>query len=279
MRWAVARMFRRADRVVVLGVRDRDIVEHVLGVAPQRIEVLHNAVPDPDPKLAFDHPENAALRVLFLGQLSKRKGVPELLRALASERMHGIPWRAILAGDGPVETYRREAVALGIGDCIDLPGWVGEAEVRRLCARSDVLVLPSHAEGMAMAVLEGMANGLSVVTTRVGAHEEILRDNETAVLLAAGDPDALAAALADLARDPARRERLARNARAYFLENLSISAYSKSLRRLYAAIRARRIPSHPAAAHAMVPDDPARIGEAAIGRARTLAAASHDNAF
>ena len=120
-----------------------------------------------------------------------------------------------------------------------MPGWVDEHEVRRLCANADILVLPSHAEGLAMSVVEGMAHGLSVVTTRVGAHEEVLVDGDTGVFVPAGDAVALANALAVLMADPARRERLGRRARRYFVEHLSIDAYSQVLERLYEAAAKR----------------------------------------
>lgn len=240
LRDAIGRMFRGADAVVVLGTRDREVMERLLEVDPRRIAVLHNAVPDPKPTLSFGRSPEAPVRILFLGRLSERKGVPELLDALASERMRNLAWRAVLAGDGPVETFRQRACARGIGDRVAMPGWVGEAEVRALCAQSEILVLPSHAEAMAMAVLEGMASALTVVTTRVGAHEEVLTHDDTGVFVPVGDPLALADALVALILDPARRKRLARRAREHFVERLSIAAYAERLERVYAAVRAGR---------------------------------------
>jgi glycosyltransferase involved in cell wall biosynthesis len=154
--------------------------------------------------------------------------------------MRGLVWEATLAGDGPVERFRAVADASDVGARISMPGGVDEAEVARLCRNADILVLPSRAEAMSMAVLEGMAHALAVVTTRVGAHDEIIRDGDTGVFVPAGDPQALADALARLVLDPALRRRLGQRAREHFVENLSIAAYMHALDGLYETVGRRR---------------------------------------
>jgi glycosyltransferase involved in cell wall biosynthesis len=227
---AVARMFRGAERVVVLGQRDRATVIDRLGVGFDRTIVMHNAVPDPGPVPA----RTAEVpTILFLGRLSARKGVPELLEALARPKMASVPWRAVLAGDGLVESYRAKAAGLGLSDRVSMPGWVSEDQVRALCRQADVLVLPSHAEGLAMAVIEGLASSLAVVTTRVGAHDEALTDTETCRFVPVGDPAALAATLAELCRDAKQRQRLGDRGRALFLARYSIDAYIRQLDSVY----------------------------------------------
>nr|WP_209841907.1 glycosyltransferase family 4 protein [Rubellimicrobium aerolatum] len=231
MQRRIAAMFAGADRVIALGRKDRDFVAGRLGVPADRIAILHNSVPDPGLRPA-PRP-GAEPTILFLGRLSERKGVPELLRALAEPELARLPWRAVLAGDGPVEAYRAEAARLGLGDRVRMPGWLGEAEVRALCRSADILVLPSHAEGMAMAVLEGLAHGLAVVTTRVGAHEEVIEDGRSGLFVPVGDVPALAAALSDLVRDPGLRDRLSRGGRALFHDRFGIDGYLGRLDELY----------------------------------------------
>jgi glycosyltransferase involved in cell wall biosynthesis len=231
----VRRMFRGADHVLVLGRGDRDTAVDLLGVKAAQLTVLGNCVPDPGPRTPM--PGDAPC-IVFLGQLGPRKGVPELLRALASPQMQALPWRAVIAGDGPVATYRAEADGLGLGDRVTMPGWIDRAAARRLCAGADILVLPSHNEGMAMAVIEGLAHGLAVVTTRVGAHEEAIADGVTGVFVPVGDPDGLAAALARLVTDPAERARLSAAARAQYLARFSMEGYMRALGRVYAGLRA-----------------------------------------
>ena len=240
LRPLVRRMFRGADGVIALGQRDRRTLVDLLGVDAGRVAVLHNCVPDPGarPVLPDDVPT-----ILFVGRLSERKGVPELLAALGSPLMAGLPWRAVLAGDGPLALYRQQAAALGLAHRVAIPGWLGAPEIRALCARSDILALPSHAEGMAMAVLEGLAHGLAVVTTRVGAHEEAITHEATGLFIPPGDPGALAAALARLVSEPALRRRLAAAGRALYLSRFGIRPYLHQLQDLYGGVAARRHPA------------------------------------
>jgi glycosyltransferase involved in cell wall biosynthesis len=120
-----------------------------------------------------------------------------------------------------------------------------EAETRALCAGADILVLPSHHEGMAMAVLEGLAHGLAVVTTPVGAHDEAIDDGASGLFVPVGDSAALAVALAGLVADPARRAALAAGARARFVERFSMASYLPALRHIYAGLAVGPMPETP----------------------------------
>lgn len=238
MRRLICRMFRGADAVVVLGQRDRAMVADLLGVSRRRITVMANAVPDPGPS-----PVKAELpvNILFLGRLGPRKGVPELLDALT--RIPDLPWRAVLAGDGPVAQYRQQAEALGLGARIAMPGWLDPAGVTALCRKADILVLPSHAEGLAMALLEGLAHGLAVVTTRVGAHDEVITDGVSGLFVPVGDPAALARTLEGLILDPALRAHLGTGGRRLYQAGFGMGLYIDRLDRLYDRIDARRAPA------------------------------------
>lgn len=233
---AVRRMFRGARLVLVLGHADRERLASVLEVPPARFVVLHNAVPDPYPAGLSPAARSGPCRFVFLGHLSDRKGVPELLQALAHPGMAGRSWRATIAGGGPVEDYRARATALGLGDRVDFPGWVDAAGVRQFCVEGDVLVLPSHAEGLAMAVLEGMSHGMAIVTTAVGAHPEVIEPGRSGLFVEPGDIDGLAATLGELVDHPERRSRLGAAARRRFETAFEVRAYAARLGALHAEV-------------------------------------------
>ena len=229
----VRRLFRRARLCLVLGERDRRFVIEGLGVEPERAVVLHNAVPDPGPP-----PERSGRpgpsRLLFLGHLSERKGVGELLAALARPALSARDWRLDLAGGGEVERFRARARELGLSERCRFHGWLGQEATFELLRTADILVLPSHAEGQAMALLEAMAHGLAILATPVGAHLEAVTDGVSALLVPPGEVDALEAALLRLVDEPALRARLGRAARARYLEAFAIEAYARRLAELYA---------------------------------------------
>ena len=198
--------------------------------------VLHNAVPDPLPDLDRTRCPGKPCHLLFLGHLSARKGVPDLLQALASPTMKHLRWRATLAGGGPIDEFRNLAEDLGILERLSFPGWVDEVGVSALCADADVLVLPSYAEGLAMSVLEGLSHGLAVITTPVGAHSEVIEPEVSGILVPPGDVAALADALVRVIEDESLRSRLARGARDRFLEGFDVRRYAARLEQLHAGL-------------------------------------------
>lgn len=236
VRW----MFRRADRVIVLGEIWRRFAIDSLGVAPGRIAVICNGVPAPMPRSS--RPEGPA-HIVFLGRLGERKGVPELLAALASDRVAALPWRATLAGDGERDRFRREAARLGIGARVDFPGWIGQKDAAALLADGDVFVLPSHDEGLPVAVLEAMAHGLATIATPVGALPEFLTHEDSVLFVPPGDEAALAEALERLLTAPEERRVLGARAHAVFRRHFDAAAVARSVQALYETVRDRRTPA------------------------------------
>jgi len=106
------------------------------------------------------------------------------------------------------------------------------------CAEADILVLPSHAEGLAMSVLEGLAHGLAVVTTPVGAHAEVIEPEMSGLLVPPGDVAALTEGLARVIEDRDLRARLQHGARRRFLEKFEVTAYAARLSALHVALLA-----------------------------------------
>jgi glycosyltransferase involved in cell wall biosynthesis len=236
MKSLIASIFRRAEKIVVLGSRDQELLSSLMRLPQHQIAVMPNAVPDPLPVGPSDNCHRRACHLLFLGHLSARKGVPELLRALSYPALISRKWRATLAGDGAVAEFRRLAVEFGIAERVDFPGWVDEGRVRGLFSEADVVVLPSHAEGLAMSVLEGLAHGLTVITTPVGAHSEVIDPEVSGLLVAPGDVDALAQALVRVIDDDQLRSRLGAGARQRYLEKFDVRGYAERLSELHARV-------------------------------------------
>lgn len=236
MRFLIRSIFRGAKKVLVLGGHDQELLSQLLRLPPGQVSVLHNAVPDPRPDLTRTRQPDEPCHLLFLGHLSERKGVPELLRALASPGLVSAHWRATLAGGGEIDKFRRLATDLGIAERVHFAGWIDEAAVKALCADAEALVLPSHGEGMAMAILEAMSHGLAVVATPVGAHREVIEPDVSGILVPPGDVDALADALLRVLEDKGLRDRLRAGARRRFLENFDVRGYAERLGHLHAGL-------------------------------------------
>jgi glycosyltransferase involved in cell wall biosynthesis len=184
-------------------------------------------------------------RLLFLGRVGVRKGVADLLQALASPVLAAHSWHIDLAGDGDIEAYADRARALGLQDRVRFHGWTDPAP---LLARADILVLPSRNEGLPVAIIEAMAHGLPVVATPVGAIEEAVRHEQTGLIVPPRNPGALAAALARLIADPALRHRLGAAGRERYLAEFEIGAFNDRLQAMLAQVIAARGGRFPEAA-------------------------------
>jgi glycosyltransferase involved in cell wall biosynthesis len=150
-----------------------------------------------------------------VARLHPSKDHATLLRAFAQAHRRNRATRLILVGDGP-RRGRLEALARALlgGSAPERVRFLGEQVVdRRLYAGFDVAVLATRREGFGLAALEAMAAGLPLVASRVGALPEIVRPEETGLLVEAGSRPALAAALERLASDPALRDAMGARAR------------------------------------------------------------------
>ncbi len=228
----VAAMFRRADHVIVLGRFWQDWVIGTLGVPAERITILHNGVRRQPVQTRNPGP----CRILLLGRIGPRKGLPELVDALASPALRGRDWQAMLAGDGEVEAYRQRVRQAGLSGRIDLLGWVDAKVAADLLAQADILVLPSHAENFPISVIEGLAAGVAIIATPVGATPELLQDGRSALFVPVGNAAALADAIARLIDDPGLRRSIAKAGHEVFAGGLDIDGLARRAAALHAAM-------------------------------------------
>lgn len=157
------------------------------------------------------------LRLLAVGRLVAKKGFDTLVEAVS--RL-AVPFSLRIVGAGPERDRLCEAIARGrLGDRIRLVGPLTHFELPAEYANAHVVVVPSvedddgDRDGLPNVVLEALASKRAVVASDVGAIAAAIHDGQTGLLVAPGDPLALRDAIARLARDPDRRERLGRAGR------------------------------------------------------------------
>jgi len=139
-----------------------------------------------------------------VANLRATKGYPDLLDAarIVVDELPDV--RFVAVGRGPLEDeLRSQQARLELGDRFVFLGYRPDALA--VMSAFDVFCLPSHFEGLPVALMEALALGLPVVATRVGGVAEVVTDGEEAVLVPPAHPAELAAALVALARDPQRR--------------------------------------------------------------------------
>lgn len=206
VRWLQSAVFDASDRVIALS----DYWRQVLGsdVSAEKLAVVPNSV-DPGAYTPEFTPEPP--HVVYLSSLVERKGVADLMAALkiVDERVAG-DYRVTIAGDGPLADQVERLAASH--DHVEYAGYVSEERKRAILEAGSIFVLPSYAEGLPIAVLEGMAGGNAIVSTRVAGIPDVI-DDRNGILVESGAPDRLADALVRLLESPDRVERMARRNR------------------------------------------------------------------
>jgi glycosyltransferase involved in cell wall biosynthesis len=197
------------------------------GVPAERLALVPHFVYASDYAPRFEPGEHA----LFAGRLSSEKGVGTLLDAVA--RVPGL--RLVLAGEGPDRAALEErSRTLGLGERVRFAGYLRGADYEAAWREAAFLVLPSECwEVRPMVIHEAYARGKPVVATRIGSIPEIVSEDMTGLLVAPGDATALAAALADMSREPERRVEMGRAARAYAERELGPERHWQALRAAY----------------------------------------------
>ena len=150
-----------------------------------------------------------------------------LAQALA--RLLDLPWRLTVIGDGPL---RAETIGLFAGIPSERLDWQGEMtpeQVPTALARGGVYVWPGAGEAYGIAYLEAQAAGLPVVAQETAGVPAVVRQGETGILTPEGDVDAYAAAIRVLLTDDTRREAYGRGARAFVLEERSLTNAAQRL--------------------------------------------------
>ena len=161
----------------------------------------------------------------FAARLEEGKGPLVLLDALASVNREGLVAVVRIAGTGPqLLEAKARARELKLDQACEFVGHYSEPLGRTAFMNSlDVFVLPSRAEGTPNGIIEAMAHGVPVISTRVGGVPDIV-DDDSGILIPPGDAGALADAMLSLARDPARRKAMGVAAKQHYEKLFSPAA-------------------------------------------------------
>jgi glycosyltransferase involved in cell wall biosynthesis len=175
--------------------------------------------------------------VLYIGRLVPEKGQAVLLEAVAQLAGRGVDVELQLAGDGQLRSaLERTAARLDIAGRVSFLGAVGQEDLRDLYERASVFCLPSFAEGVPVVLMEAMAMGLPVVTTRIAGIPELVEDGHSGLLVAPGRADELADSLASLLRRPELRQSLGVNGREAVLRRFDSEGSAAQLQALFSRL-------------------------------------------
>jgi glycosyltransferase involved in cell wall biosynthesis len=233
---------RPGGRVILQNADDRLLLEERGLLRHDRVALIRGSgvdvgrfAPTPEP----DGPPVA----LLVARVLRDKGVGEFVDAARLLKARGIAVRMQLAGptdpDNPaaidqatLHGWQSEGIVEWLGPVADMPG---------LWAKSHIAVLPSYREGLPKALLEAAACGRPMIATDVPGCREIVREDETGLLVPAKDATALADAIARLTGDAALRQRLGTRARAVAEVEFAEDVVVRETLALYRELLPRRL--------------------------------------
>ena len=165
------------------------------------IEVIHNGV-ELASLPASQPASNGIPRIVFAARFVETKNPLHLVEALV--RLKDLPWRCAMLGDGPqLESVREMVAASGLENRVELPVWVTPEQVLNQFADSDILCLPSRAEGLSVVGVQALAMGLAMVLSDAGGNRELVETGANGFSVPVGDVNALSGSLQKLLENPA----------------------------------------------------------------------------
>ncbi len=259
--WVERTALEAADAVIAVSHGTREDVLRHFGVVPERVRVIHNGIdadffaPDPGTDALARHGIDPDVPyILFVGRITRQKGIVHLVRAIR----HLAPGIGVVLAAGQPDTPELAAeVEEGVAEArLDRPNvvWIPEMlsreEIRQLYSHAVVFVCPSVYEPFGIINLEAMACARPVVATAVGGIPEVVVDGETGLLVPVElrtdepmtpvDPDRLARDLAEavngLMADPARREAMGVAGRRRAVAQFSWSSIADQTVELYRSL-------------------------------------------
>ncbi len=224
---------------------------HLAGLAdaPEKIRLVYHGLdlgrfpPPPERRAERTGVAGFPIRILSVGRLVEKKGFDRLVAALAL-LPPDLDWRWVHIGGGPLgPSLAAEAEKLGLGPRIDWRGPADQSEVVAAMREADIFALPSRIaadgdrDGLPNVLMEAASQKLAILSTPVSAIPEFIED-EVHGLLRPDAPEALAAALAALACEPARRRRLGTAAYERLVDAFGVEAGVAELERLLRGLAA-----------------------------------------
>jgi glycosyltransferase involved in cell wall biosynthesis/GT2 family glycosyltransferase len=229
------------DLFVTVSAHIRDELIRRLPGRAADIRYVRSGVPTGGPARAR---AGGALRLVFSGRLEPVKGVLDLPAIDRQVRARGARVHWTIIGDGPLAAELRAGFAPEAQ--VDFAGALAYDAARERLARHDLFVLPSHAEGLSLALLEAMAAGVvPVVSDLASGTREVVESGSTGLLARPGRPEEFADAIVRLAEHPELLERMSAAAAARVADRHSLAAFGAAFYELVGDLAQRPIPYRP----------------------------------
>lgn len=232
---------QEADRVLAVSARTLRIVVEKYAVTPEKVDVIHNAADHQPWRPAGEVKLDGV--VSFIGRVAWQKGPSYFIEAAHKLSLRFPNLRFVMAGDGDrLAMMKAQAMARGIRDRVDFPGFLDAAGVQTLLRRSAVYVMPSLSEPFGIGALEAVRCGVPVVLSKACGVSELVRH---VTQVETGDSAALVDAIARLLAYPD----VARQQAALAQQEARVWSWRNAAEEVHATYRSVLEPAAPALRH------------------------------
>ncbi|MBN1314361.1 MAG: glycosyltransferase [Anaerolineales bacterium] len=232
---------REAAQVITISENNKRIMLKIDDqLEPQKIHLIHCGI---DLGLFCtpvdeERTKNEQLQITSVGSLIEKKGHEYLIRACGELKNQGINFQTIIIGGGQLDQDLRSLIhELGLINHVSLVGKKSQLWVKNRLATSDVFVLAcinaGDLDGIPVSIMEAMAMGVPVISTPVSGIPELVRNEETGLLVPERDPKSLAAAIIRIANDPLLQQKIVKQSRTLIEQEYDITKNVFRLSRIF----------------------------------------------
>lgn len=220
----------KAKNIVALSTQWKQRFEQNLNLS--KVKVIVNGVRSPTD---FDPSKREKNHILFLGAITKKKGIFDLVSALAHV---SAPFHLHIAGNYCSDINEKSLYEFidsfpNMRNKVSVEGVVSGAQKHQLMQRCDIFCLPSYVEGLPMSVLEAMAYQQAAITSNVGGLPDLIQSGQNGVLVAPDDINGLAEALESLLADESLKLRVSKAGETTYYSAYSLEAISPQINAIY----------------------------------------------
>lgn len=229
------RIYQKAEKILTISQHTKKCIQEQYGIPDEKFCIIPFPIDTDKFKPIIDGQITKQNFILMVGRLTDpRKNIKLLLKSFVKIKQSFPDLRLILIGKKPKNNnLEKFCNSLGIGDSVDFPGQVSEDELIKYYNQVQLFVLPSLQEGLGIVVLESMACGTPVVSTKCGGPEEIIIHGENGYLVENNDVEALADSVCKLLADNELRMKMGEKAREFVCQNYSIDKIKENFTKVY----------------------------------------------
>lgn len=232
MRWFMPKVINSVSYVLCQGTIWKEFYTKISQTNDDKFKIVHNWIDiDKYSTIHYKTSINQKIQIVYIGWIEEFKGVFDLVKALKILSDKGIAYTCSIYGKGSASDKLAEAIEEhDLEESVKMKGWADPKIKEEALRMADIYVQPSHFEGFPNSVLEAMSAELPVISSRVGAIEDIIQDTKNGLLFESKDVNSLSDKIEQLISEEDYRVKIAENARRTVYELFSIDTAVKKFK-------------------------------------------------